>query len=496
MAGSDTGLIIVRLTPEATRRADWRLDDLQAVARAADMSGLARVLETYPVRTRRSVTAISADAVARLETQARGGGYTSEYSLNSYWVIDARSTTDRASLLEALRTTTGVDLVYPHVEGSEPGTIATTYAFSAKQRYLNPAPIGIDATFGWAARCGGGEKTGFVDIEQGWFVALGVAGDIQHEDLPAPALFPGVPRETSLNACPPSFHHGTAVLGIVCGLDNQTGVMGIARQARVMEVASHRQNGVAGFVANAITAVLGHLQAGDVLLIEYQDGSNRPAETDPLTKQAIGIAIGLGMIVVEPAGNLNIDLDTVPELNRSSPAFIDSGAIVVAGCKATLDASGTGHDRWVTTAADFVLPGPVPPFLADCGYGTVPPFFPGSNFGSRIDCYAWGENVVSAGYGWLSGTSPADSYTDRFGGTSAAAAIVAGAAVVVQSVATCLTGTPLTCRQMRELLTATGTPRGNGGAEAIGTMPDLKRAIGAIVPAGAPDAPTGLRIIT
>ena len=496
MAGPDTGFIIVRLTPEATRRA-WHHEDLQSAAHAADMSGLARVLETYQVTTRRGVTAISPDAVARLETQARSGGYSSEYSLNSYWVIDARSVADRASLLQSLKTSPGVDLVYQHVEGGEPGNnFKATYAFSAKQQYLKPAPIGIDATFGWAETCGGGHKTGFVDIEQGWFVALGTPGDIQHEDLPAPALFPGVPRETSPAECPPSFHHGTAVLGIVCGLDNGTGVMGIARQARLMEVASHRQNGVAGFVANAITAVLSHLQPGDVLLIEYQDGANRPAETDPLTKQAIGTAIGLGMIVVEPAGNMNVDLDTVPELNRSSPGFIDSGAIVVAGCKSTLDASGTGHDRWVMTAADFVLPGPIPPFLADCGYGMVPPFFPGSNFGSRVDCYAWGEQVVSAGYGWLAGTSPANSYTDRFSGTSAAAAIVAGTAVVVQSIATCLTGTPLTCAQMRELLRATGTPRGSGGAEAMGTMPDLKRAIGALVAAHTPAPPKNVRIIT
>ena len=49
-----------------------------------------------------------------------------------------------------------------------------------------------------------------------------------------------------------------------------------------------------------------------------------------------------------------------------------------------------------------------------------------ASFGSRIDCYAWGENVTTA--------DGADnkSYVNNFHGTSAASAIVAGAAILVQ----------------------------------------------------------------
>ncbi len=49
-----------------------------------------------------------------------------------------------------------------------------------------------------------------------------------------------------------------------------------------------------------------------------------------------------------------------------------------------------------------------------------------SNYGSRIDTYAWGENVTTTA---LSG------YTSYFNGTSSASSIIAGAAVNLQGIA-------------------------------------------------------------
>jgi subtilisin family serine protease len=491
MADPYSGFIVVRLTPEAALHDDWQKDDLRSAV-TESVEGLSQVLDAFNVTTRRGIDAVTPEGVARLEAGAAPDSNHPPRSLNHYWIVDARTLANPESLIEKLKATHGVELVYRHTSGGEPTSLASVLAnpFAAKQQYVARAPMGIGAASAWVVECGDGCRTGFVDIEQGWFVNLGVPGSVQHEDLPNAALFPGVPRETSQNACPPSSHHGTAVLGIVCGLDNGKGIVGLAPHVRSIDVASHRQNGVAGFVANAIAAVLPSMDAGDVLLIEYQDGFNRPAETDPMTFQAIQLACSRGIVVVEPAGNMNIDLDTVPGLSRADP---DSGAIIVGACKSQLAASGTGHDRWVMTPADFVLPGPVPPFLADCGYGMVPPMLPGSNYGSRVDCYAWGEHVTSAGYGWLAGTSVVDSYTDRFSGTSAAAAIVAGAAVTAQSIVTCLTGIPLRSPQMRELLSTTGTPSGNR-AERIGTMPDLEKVVAVLRPT--PASPTGLRIVT
>ncbi len=45
------------------------------------------------------------------------------------------------------------------------------------------------------------------------------------------------------------------------------------------------------------------MSVGDVLLIEWQEGTNLPAETKTQTFDAIGDAIAKGIIVIEPAGN-------------------------------------------------------------------------------------------------------------------------------------------------------------------------------------------------
>jgi hypothetical protein len=56
-----------------------------------------------------------------------------------------------------------------------------------------------------------------------------------------------------------------------------------------------------------------------------------------------------------------------------------------------------------------------------------------SNFGQRIDCFAWGENVYTASSG-TTGVSTTG-FTRNFSDTSAAAAIIAGAAASVQGMA-------------------------------------------------------------
>jgi len=102
-----------------------------------------------------------------------------------------------------------------------------------------------------------------------------------------------------------------------------------------------------------------------------------------------------------------------------------------------------------------------------------------SNFGSRVDCYAWGENIVSAGYGdRYHNQGDNTTYTGAFGGTSGAAAIIAGAALLVQGIYHKATRSRLLPEQMRSILSATGTPQGPATAlENIGVMPDLRQII-------------------
>jgi hypothetical protein len=103
-----------------------------------------------------------------------------------------------------------------------------------------------------------------------------------------------------------------------------------------------------------------------------------------------------------------------------------------------------------------------------------------SNYGSRINCYAWGEGVVTFGQYLLSPGAAIKTYTRKLNGTSAAAAIIAGAAIAVQSISEDKQNIRLGPWQMRDILSSDvyGTPSANGlSRDKIGVMPDLKKII-------------------
>jgi subtilisin family serine protease len=326
----------------------------------------------------------------------------------------------------------------------------------ASQQYLDPAPMGVDARYAWGRADACGSSVGFVDLEAGWL--------FEHEDLPPITVLPGVCRDVDRDVV----HHGTSVLGIVAGRHNNGhGIAGIARQPRRVAVASHfrRNLGTDTHVTDTIASLLPHMDAGDVLLLEWQDFHGRPPDIMPHIRDAVRAMSRLGVIVIECAGNgdgrepggrFGYDLDTFPVLNRTSPVFEDSGAVLVGACHSMLDDSGTGHDRWTH------------------------PIGAGSNFGSRVDCHAWGEHVVTAGPRRQGGVTRKNSYKGDFGGTSAAGAIVAGVAVVVQGMHIAQKHRPLSPLEMREALSTQGTPQGAGVPGHIGVMPDLKRAAAAL----------------
>jgi len=167
-----------------------------------------------------------------------------------------------------------------------------------------------------------------------------------------------------------------------------------------------------------------------------------PVEYEEAIYVCVWLMTALGRVVVEAAGNglKNLQLLGVPWLDRKDPRFsnYDSGAIMVGGC-------GNCQDPLAHTIA--------------------------SNWGSRIDCYAWGSDVTTCGYGTAGGTNLNDYYTDSFDASSAASAIVAGAALIVQGVKK-LAGAPLTSLQMRTELKKLGFLQAN-----MGHMPDLKKLI-------------------
>jgi serine protease len=297
------------------------------------------------------------------------------------------------------------------------------------QGYLDPAPNGINAEYAWSRPGGDGANLALVDLEQGW--------TLNHEDLGghgAFLLFGSISNSSRA--------HGTNVLGVICALDNSWGCIGITPNIATVYVVSH--SGSSSNLSDAILTGVVEVGGGGVLLVEVQVGAAfLPAEVIDDVFQSLRLATALGVVVVEAAGNGAANLDNVSHypggrlVFAPGRGFRDSGAIMVGAAT-----SAVPHAR--------------------LGF---------SNFGARVDCYAWGENVDTtssdnAGLTFL--------YTSTISGTSSASSIIAGAALAVQGVAVQL-GYWLSPTEIRDRLRdpATGTHSASK-ADRIGVMPDLE----------------------
>lgn len=451
-----SGFIIVRLSnhvPAADR------SELQEFAKDHQLQGLTQLLDIYSnVQIRPLVHNLSSQQLLDLEQRSVTSQLPPLRSLTSYWRLDCRNlVADRkADLLHALNQLPEVDLAYRELSVSDPAICDPSVPdrkvndaddpLALNQGYLNAAPEGIDARWAWTQPYSRGAGVGFIDLEQGWFP--------NHEDLIAktPTLIFNDNRD---GVGTYKGDHGTAVLGEVVGVDNTVGIIGIAPEVTSVRLVSHYDaaSNTALHVADAILAAIAVMNPGDVLLLEVQRNF-LPTETDPADFDAIRLAVALGIIVVEAAGNGDSDLDNWTDpmgqrlLNRNDAAFADSGAIMVGSSVSTVP-----HDRYV-----------------GCGVGC------GSNYGSRIDCYGWGENITTAGYGFDDTIQDNRTYTNSFGGTSGASPMITGAALILQGMYEAINGVRLSPSQMRVLLSnpATGTPQGEGVLGTIGVMPNLR----------------------
>lgn len=440
-----SGFVILRLSREL-RHARGR--DLREVAKQLELSALSALLDAAgDPPTRRVITSVHPEELLKMEEEAADSRFRPLNSLTRYWRVDARGLVEPLEdMVRRLARMPGVEMAYAEMVASDPLVNAADDTYNAQQGYENAAPAGIDVRWAWTQTGGEGQGVGVVDLEQGW--RLG------HEDLAgkAPTLIFNVNRDGIGGYVG---NHGTAVMGEIAADDNTRGVVGIAPSLTSLRATSHFDGATALHVADAAIAALPTMNAGDVLLLEVQRGAALlPTETDQADFDAIRLASARGIVVVAAAGNGNNDLDAWTDaagrfrLNRGSPDFRDSGAIMVGAALSPV-VGGTSHTR-----AGF------------------------SNFGSRIDCYAWGENVATAGYGDLTPAAPIDqSYTAQFGGTSSASPIIVGAAVVTQSMYLAATGTRLSPGQLRAILSdpSTGTPQSAVVAGNIGVMPNLRR---------------------
>jgi len=429
--------------------------------------------QRYPgARFDRLYKVVSPERITGLVAQAarRGDRYRTS-NLLSYFVVEAPPGTDPSALAAALRTWPQVQEAYVDPLDSAPGPSGTNPSMPG-QTYLKPpataappAPQGaIDAEFAWRQPGGTGVNQKIVDLERG---AKLDQDDIVGRSI-APRLY-GIDNPDTKDRL-----HGAQVLCIVAAVDNNTGIVGIAYGLQEVRYTCQVLQDGSVDRPNAVMAAINYFTqpgedpVGRVLLLEVQLGSQNdgisledvngvfwegmPMETSLADYDAIRLASGLGIVVVEAAGNGDHNLDQFKQ--KSSGQFVlarsggrpDSGAIMVGG-----STSNFPYKRKVIAAG-----------------------VQGSCFGSRVDCFAWSENVMT-----YQATQPGeDLYSTNFGGTSAASAIVAGAALLVEGAAQAKTGGRLGPAELRALLADTtpngNTPSNNPAMDQIGVMPNLK----------------------
>ena len=467
------------------------LEDLQETASEYGFTALADLLSAADdhsatgVRSPRLLSSVSNTEIDEEEKFIQGlrgafGPSTSllPWSLMGFFAVDVRGLFERdvLSLRESLEGVDGVAAAYrepaygdpswpgpcdpPEVDpddktpagpnpGDGQGYVYGDHSFMAGTANLKS---GVNARAVW--QCFGGAGVGFADLEYSW-------GD--HLQLPPIAANVKYPPAPDLSD---SGSHGTGTLGIVLAKNDGPGIVGIAPKVKLKGLFSRLGGSEEWKVAEALFAATQALSLGDVLLLEVQTVRNAPRDdeqqglpievVDHILFQ-IQLATAKGITLVEAAGNgysvlgtlgkksHDLDDDLWPPLGTTADrslkpgqvGFIDSGAIMVSGCKSEPSAADQ-HEA-----------------------------FPGCTLGERVDCFAWAENVLT--------TQAFDLY-QKFGGTSAASAIVAGAACLVQNMWREAHGGWATPGQVRAILreAATGTPviRPDTGM-VCGVMPDL-----------------------
>lgn len=362
---------------------------------------------------------------------------------------------DAAAVVARLRTLSIVEHVYikpravPASFGAGSGRDdEKTPDYVSRQGYLRPSPHGVNALYAWQLPGGSGKGITITDIEGDW--------NKKHEDLRLEHKTVFGERAGKRSSW---YDHGTAVIGVLGGRRNGSGVTGIAWGARIRLNSIFRRiqgSGIVDNVADAIYQAARRSIPGDIVLLEVQYAGLKhsheyvPVEFYPDVFDAIRYATDAGITVVEAAGNGNQNLDAILSFRG------DSGAIFVAAGSVSGDnsAASLARDRkrlWF------------------------------SNYGERIDVQNWGERVVTTGYGDLLYGGHKRTYTESFNGTSSAAAITAGVCAVIQGVSKETIGRPLSPGELRDLLVRTGTPQqGNRNSFKIGPRPDLKRALRAL----------------
>lgn len=234
-----------------------------------------------------------------------------------------------------------------------------------------------------------------------------------------------------------SIGHGTAVMGIAGGSDNDLGLAGFAFGASLWPVQANGGPGTA-LGGNAWARAIEWVRQADsggrrkVIILEVQTGSYGNYEMVPSVNAAIRAAIADGVAVCVAAGNGNRDAG-LDDAGNPIPA---TGSILVGA---------TAYHPTQNTRAGF------------------------SNYGSRVVVCAPGDPSHD-----LTCSSTGDNrYRNGFGGTSGATPKVAGAAALMLEV-----NPSLSHDDIREILRSTGSAVVlDDPAKTIGTFLDVEAAV-------------------
>jgi serine protease len=355
--------------------------------------------------------------------------------LNLYCVMKVATPVEAIALARELNRLDIVELAEPAPAPAPPPVDLSppTSNLTARQGYRAAPPTGIGAL----PPGFDGPGVRIVDIEYSWV--------LNHEDLELPASS-NIDTATAVDPFNDT-NHGTAVLGELRGGRNGYGVTGLGTRAHIF-VAPANTAEFGYNLPRAISLATGRLRAGDVILIEQQlavcgGAFGGPVEYYQSIFDVIRTATARDIVVVEAAGNGNVDLDQPACMGRFNRGLRDSGAIIV----------GAGQPR---TRERLTF----------------------SSFGSRVDLQGWGSDVTTTGYG--DAFDPGDirqRYTFLFNGTSSASAIVAGAVLEIQGVLKNVTRSVARPKALRAALVATGSAQGQQVPGHMGPLPNVGAAL-------------------
>lgn len=318
-----------------------------------------------------------------------------------------------------------------------------------KPLYFEPAPVGMSIEAIWHLPGGKGQGQELVDIEVGWM--------LDHVELAGKSieLIYGINN-------PVKADHGLSMLCTVCGA-NKFATVGVAPQVTNIKLASDTGPESTGLLSDSIVAAVSGMSYGSVLLIEI---ASVAVEFEPLNFYAIQLASKKGIVVIEPAGNLDTDYDAYKfeVYDFSLCSFTPQGHVTCPSPKVySLNPAGNSYigDSGAIVVSVGTHGGPKSETPISTYY---------SAHGARINCFVTADNYSSCGL-----KHNADYVCQGGGATSTASAAIAGAALVVQGIAEAHLGVRLPPLWVRSLLSHLGTKNDDASTKPIGVMPDLRQ---------------------